>query len=377
MRLLILTCFFGLMTVLAQDTPTAPVSPAAFGQRIEGIEFRGLRRVPQDTMRAALHSKVGGILSQELLRQDFQALWNSKRFDDIQVKTETDPNGGLVVVFIVKEIPGSLKSEASMEFRLIAFALMVTAGLGQSQDVVSSARLEFEVASIRADPRIDVSIGKPPGGRLVARGIIIRFLIALAYDVKDFQVIGGPSWIGREQYSIDAKPGDSPKGPILSLYLTQRQKEDEEFHLRIQSLLADRFQLKIHKETREEQVYSLVVVKNGPKFKESKFDDSAPKGLPGLTMHPYDLIGTKVSLHYLAEELSRRLGRNVIDQTGLDGEYNFNLRWAPDVADGDSVADGPSIFTALQEQMGLKLESSKVVPVKVLVIDQVERPSAN
>ena len=104
MRLLILTCFFGLMTVLAQDTPTAPVSPAAFGQRIEGIEFRGLRRVPQDTMRAALHSKVGGILSQELLRQDFQALWNSKRFDDIQVKTETDPNGGLVVVFIVKEI---------------------------------------------------------------------------------------------------------------------------------------------------------------------------------------------------------------------------------------------------------------------------------
>ncbi len=102
MRLLILTCFFSLITVLAQDA--APVSPAAFGQRIEGIEFRGLRRVPQDTMRAALHSKVGDILDEDSLRQDFQALWNSKRFDDIQVKTETDERGGLVVVFIVKEI---------------------------------------------------------------------------------------------------------------------------------------------------------------------------------------------------------------------------------------------------------------------------------
>jgi len=102
MRRLILTCFFGVMTVLAQDA--APVSPAAFGQRIEGIEFRGLRRIPQDTMRATLHIKVGDILAEELLRQDFQPLWNSKRFDDIQVKTETDANGGLVVVFIVKEI---------------------------------------------------------------------------------------------------------------------------------------------------------------------------------------------------------------------------------------------------------------------------------
>jgi len=104
MRLLLLTCFFGLMTVLAQDAPSPPVSPAAIGQRIESIEFRGLRRVPQDTMRAALHTKVGDILDEKSLREDFQALWNSKRFDDIQVKTETDANGGLVVVFVVKEI---------------------------------------------------------------------------------------------------------------------------------------------------------------------------------------------------------------------------------------------------------------------------------
>ena len=90
------------MTGLAQDA--APIGPAAFGQRIEGIEFRGLRRAPQDTMRATLHSKVGDTLDEKVLRRDFEALWNSKRFDDIQVKTETDARGGLVVVFIVKEI---------------------------------------------------------------------------------------------------------------------------------------------------------------------------------------------------------------------------------------------------------------------------------
>ena len=263
-----------------------------------------------------------------------------------------------------------------MEFKLIAIALMATVGLGQSQDVDSPVRPEFEVASIKPDPRLDPMIGRPPGGRLVARGIFTKFLIALAYDVKEFQILDGPSWISREQYSIDAKPGDNPKGPILSVYLTQRQKEDDEWHLRIQSLLADRFQLRIHKETREEQVYSLVVAKNGPKFKESKFDDSAPKGLPGLTMHPYELIGTKVSLHYVAEALSRQMSRNVIDQTGLDGEYDFDLRWAPDAGDGDSPPDGPSIFTALQEQLGLKLESSKA-PVDAIVIDHIEKPSAN
>jgi outer membrane protein insertion porin family len=107
MRILVLVCFFGLMTGLAQNAPTAPAAPAnaaAFGQRIEGIEFRGLRRVPQDTMRAALHTRVGDILNEESLRQDFQALWDSKRFDDIQVKTETDARGGLVLVFIVAEI---------------------------------------------------------------------------------------------------------------------------------------------------------------------------------------------------------------------------------------------------------------------------------
>jgi uncharacterized protein (TIGR03435 family) len=264
-----------------------------------------------------------------------------------------------------------------MEFKPIALALIAAVGLGQSQDVDSSFRPAFEVASIKPDPQSNPRIGKP-GGRLVARGISTKLLIALAYDVKEFQILDAPTWTSREQYSIDAKPGDNPKGPIFPVYLTRRQKEDDEFKLRIQSLLADRFQLRIHKETREQQVYSLVVAKNGPKFRESKFDESAlEKGLlPGLQMRPYELAGTSVDIHLLAEELSRRLSRNVIDRTGLDGEYNFDLRWSPDAADGDSPPDGMSILTALQEQMGSKLESSRG-PVDVIVIDHVERPSAN
>ena len=98
--------------------------------------------------------------------------------------------------------------------------------------------------------------------------------------------------------------------------------------------------------------------------------------LPGLKMLPYELIGTAVNIHLLADELSRRLSRNVTDRTGLNGEYNFDLRWVQDMVDGHSVPDGPSIFTAVQEQLGLKLESGKA-PVDAIIIDHIEKPSPN
>jgi uncharacterized protein (TIGR03435 family) len=257
---------------------------------------------------------------------------------------------------------------------------MAAVGFGQTLDATPSARPEFDVASIKStnsdDGQTRVRLAWLPGGRFLATGVTAKMLIGVAYSVKPFQIFGGPSWIGRDQYSIDAEGTAKEKGSILSLYLTPRQRESEEGNLRLQSLLAERFQLRTHRETKEQEVYSLVIGKNGPKFRESKFDDrAAEKGLLGLKMNPNELTGTKVSIHYLVEELSRRLSRNVIDQTGLDGEYNFDLRWAPD-GDGDSLPDGPSIFTALQEQLGLKLESSKA-PVDVLVIDHVEKPSAN
>lgn len=269
-------------------------------------------------------------------------------------------------------------SEKNLTLKLVTLALAAV-GFGQPQVTDSSFRPAFEVISIKPDDgKLPPRVGRPPGGGLSGRGITATFLIGRAYDVKGFQITGGPSWIGREIYVIEAKPGENRKVPILNLYFNQRQKDDEEFKLRIQSLLVDRFQLKIHKETREEQVYSLVVAKNGPKFKESKFNEGElEKGrVPGLRMLPNELIGTSVDIRLLAEELSRRLSRNVIDQTGLGGEYDFDLRWTPDAADGDSAPDGPSIFTAVQEQLGLKLESGKA-PVDVIVIDHIEKPSPN
>jgi uncharacterized protein (TIGR03435 family) len=266
-----------------------------------------------------------------------------------------------------------------MKFRLLMIALLAAVVLGQSQDADSSLRPAFEVASVKPDPGGTFSVGKPPGGGFWARGISTKFLIAMAYDVKEFQILDGPSWISHELYSIDAKPGDNPKGPILSPpYLIKQRREDEELHLRIQSLLADRFQLRIHREAKEQPVYSLVVGKNGPKFPESRFSeaDFRKGAIPGLTMRPNELIGNSVAIRFLAYELSRRLERNVIDRTGLDGEYDFNLHWVPDDADPNSVPDGPSIFTAVQEQLGLKLESDKA-PVDAIVIDHIERPSAN
>jgi outer membrane protein insertion porin family len=95
--------FCGFVTLQAQDTPRPPATPAAPRQTIEGIEFRGLRRAPQDTIRALIHNKVGDVYEQEAVRQDFLALWNTKRFDDIQVKTEAGARGGVVLVFIVTE----------------------------------------------------------------------------------------------------------------------------------------------------------------------------------------------------------------------------------------------------------------------------------
>jgi uncharacterized protein (TIGR03435 family) len=266
-----------------------------------------------------------------------------------------------------------------MKFRLLMIALLAAVGLCQSQDADSSFRHAFEVASVKPDPGGIFRVDRFPDGGFSARGIWTKFLIALAYDVKEFQILGGPSWISHELYSINAKPGDNPKSPILSPpQLIKQRIEDEEWHLRIQSLLADRFQLRIHRETKEQPVYSLVVGKNGPKFRESRFSEADfQKGaVPGLTMRPYELIGNSVAIRFLADELSRRLERNVIDRTGLNGEYDFNLHWVPDDADPNSGPDGLSIFSAVQEQLGLKLESDKA-PVDAIIIDHIEKPSPN
>jgi uncharacterized protein (TIGR03435 family) len=223
-----------------------------------------------------------------------------------------------------------------------------------------------------------------PGGRLEMRNFSLRGLIQFAYGVKAFQITGEPAWTGSVYYDIHAKTeGDFSvnqlEGPML------------------QTLLADRFQLKVHRETRQLPVYELTVARGGVKMKATAPDECVPydadatppaapaPGAPrtvycgypkaGATGTNRTLDGAGVSIGGLIENLSRLAAdRAIIDKTGLDATYDVHLEWAADALADD--AGGTSIFSALQEQLGLKLESAKG-PVEVLVIDAVERASAN
>lgn len=227
------------------------------------------------------------------------------------------------------------------------------AGVGVAQSTAG-----FDAASIKPSPpgpnntmtRFD------PGGRFTATGAPLKALMQLAYGVKDFQISGGPGWVGTERYDIVAKPeaGANPS--------------QEQLKRMIQALLAERFQLKIHRETRDLTIYSLVVGKNGPKLQAST-DASAS----GMSMGPGQLTGRKVAMKMFASMLEQQLGRVVVDNTGIPGEFDIRLEWAKDQTPD---AAGASIFTALQEQLGLRLESQKG-PVEVLVIDSAEKASAN
>jgi uncharacterized protein (TIGR03435 family) len=213
----------------------------------------------------------------------------------------------------------------------------------------------FEVASVKPSaPDVAGMFIRPlAGGGLQVTGASLRNLISLAYDVRPFQVNSESSWIDSERFDIDARAA-TPADPA-----DVRRKIVEG----LKSLLADRFQLVLHSETKEQAVYLLLVNKGGSKLQES----TEPTGLI-RRMGRGTINGHAVAIRMLAINLSNELGRGVIDQTGLAGKYDFELKW------GDP--DGPSIFTALQEQLGLHLESGKG-PVEVLVIDRAARPSKN
>jgi len=218
-----------------------------------------------------------------------------------------------------------------------------------------TAARQFEVASIKpsAPGTRGPTIYNPTRERFALDGITLNSLIAYAYDVRDFQVSGGPSWLGSDQYNIVAKPqGDVSNQNILEM---------------ARNLLAERFNLKLHRESKELSVLALTVAKGGPRLQSSEGTGPEIRGGKGR------LILRNVTIGMFAAQLAGRvLGRPVLDRTGITGEFDITLEWAPD----ESPNLGPSIFTAIQEKLGLKLESQKGT-VEVLVIDHVERPTPN
>jgi len=261
----------------------------------------------------------------------------------------------------------------------------------------------FEVVSIKPNKGGDgrVMIHMAPGGRFVAENITVKFLLQESYGVKESQISGAPGWLDSEHYDIEAKPEDSPADQDRKLTPEERHAQ---LMLMLQSMLADRFKLTLHHDTKEMEVYALVVAKNGPKLHEAAVTppDSAPAELPkpggpppkgGIWMTGRGQLNvTGANLGMFANVLSMQLGRIVLDKTGLKGNYEFTLKWTPDEGQGQMFrgagdgqprdaapppdASGPTIFTAVQEQLGLKLESQKG-PVDTLVVDHVERPSEN
>jgi uncharacterized protein (TIGR03435 family) len=238
-----------------------------------------------------------------------------------------------------------------------------------AQTIVSAPRrLVFDVASIKPSKNsangnvVDIAQG---GQRFTATNAPLRLLIMMAYDVNVRQISGGPGWLNSDCYDIEAKP--------------ERPASREQIRLMLQSLLADRFNLKLHKETRELPMYVLTAENYQSHLHENKAggEPHIRRGRNGQT------VFENAPIFQLTWFLSLRLRREVLDKTGLKGNYDFELAWIPDVPGRGDGADnpapdptGPSVFAALHEQLGLRLTATKG-PLGILVIDHADKPSAN
>jgi bla regulator protein blaR1 len=286
-------------------------------------------------------------------------------------------------------------------FAVFAIDIRHTSRL-HAQDAANPA---FEVASVKRNTSNDgrVMLGFQPGGRFNATGVTLKMLIGMAYGagqpLAPFQTVGGPDWLDRDRFDIVAKAeGDvapGPNGPIP---------------LMVRALLVERFKLVVHTESREMPVYALVKAKAdgslGPQLKPAAVDCSAMRGVRGgpppappapgerppcaMRIAPGNLQGGGMNMAQLSSALMRMpaVNRMVLDRTGLTGGYDFDLTWTPDqmpqlLAGGPPPGappfppidpNGPSLFAAVQEQLGLKLESTKG-PVDIVVVDAAEQPT--
>lgn len=268
-------------------------------------------------------------------------------------------------------------------------------GAGSQAEDAAIKPPAYDVVSIKPDrsgigPRLLFTLDA-----LTATKVTLRFLIKEAYGVEDDEISEVPSWIKSETYDIEAKIDGADIAEL-------RKLTEGQWRLMFQALLADRFKLKVHRETKEIPVYELVIAKNGSTLQEAKPGDTYANGIKDDDGHPVGhagmmewgmgrLIGQGIPIASMLPPLSQQLGRTVVNKTGLTGNYDIELRWTPDKGSGPTFAapggdqqgaaptadsSGLSIFTAIQEQLGLKLESTKA-PAEILVIDYAERPSVN
>lgn len=259
-----------------------------------------------------------------------------------------------------------------LALRFIAYLLFVLPAIAFSQalppleESLPSKPLVWDVVSIKPHKELD------SGGSMYMRrdrieinNLTIQMLFWGAFEVRSQdQIVGWPSWVDSDHFDIRAKLSAEDTDAWQKL---RGEEQSQQWHQLMRQILEGRFAMKAHIEKRVLPSYDLVIAKNGPKLKESAPDEG------GLSNYSPGKISAKSTLMTgLVVSLSGNVGRVVIDKTGLSGKYDFELTWAPD----NQPDAGPSIFSALQGQLGLKLESSKA-PVGVVVIDHLERPSEN
>lgn len=232
--------------------------------------------------------------------------------------------------------------------------------------------IEFEIASVKpADPSVRTSnVLLGAGESLTIVNVPLRKIIMYAYDIRDFQLAGGPGWVSDDRYDIIAKTTTADSATFEATAETDDRRRDRVARVRerLRSLLSDRFGLRAHVEERAHTILALRIAKGGPRLTEAAANTGRISTVDGRI----EGFGAPISM--LATQLSSATGLIVEDETGLRGRYDFVLDWAPDEKDQSDTR--PSIFSAVGEQLGLRLERS-MGRVRTVVIDRIEGPSAN
>jgi uncharacterized protein (TIGR03435 family) len=247
--------------------------------------------------------------------------------------------------------------------------------LGILLSLPSAHAQSFEVAAIR--PAVPGTRGYgiqfTPGRRVLLKNVTLAFLVQSAWDVRDFQLSGATGWMNSERFDIEAK---------LDADVPDTAERLPQVRTAIQKLLADRFNLVSHRETKEMPVYALTIAKEGSRMKSSAAETQS-----SIMKNGSKIEAQHASMADLARVLSNIVERPVLDRTAIATFSDFTLQWTPDLTEAPatkdaqnpappSLADGPSLFTAIREQLGLRLEPQKG-PVNIVVIDRAEKPSEN
>ena len=383
------------MAVVSQaafaQAPAAASAPAVASQNTTGDitgTWQGTLHIPQRDLRTVLKitrdDKGAVVVSMYSIDQGGQPMKaTSASYQDGELKYGMQ--------FIDGDFDGKLSSDHNSIDGMWhqgqnSLPLLLVRATPATEWTIPAPPPQVPAMAANADPSFDVATVKPSdpnrpgklftlrGGHVITINTTLDDLIKFAYGVQEKQIVGAADWMHSDKFDIDGKP-DTPGNPSLDQTRTM-----------IKKLLADRFHLKFHNDTREMPAYLLTVAKDGPKMTKS---DAPPDALPGLFFRGLGVLtvtnATMGDFAHLMQEAV--LDRPVVDQTSLAGKWNFLLKWTPDESQfggmgikvpppSDAADAPPPLFTAIQDQIGLKLDSGKA-QVPVLVLDHVEKPSAN